>query len=54
MSDEDDDQVPAGVCTARACKCSKFKPKKGSKMYCGQPSCGHSVEWHHLPAKEIP
>jgi hypothetical protein len=50
---EDDDLIPEGVCTAIGCKCSHFKPRKNSAMYCGQPNCGHSVEWHHMNSREI-
>lgn len=52
MSDSDDN-VPSGVCTAPKCKCSCFKPQADRIMRCGQPKCGHSVEWHHMSAKEI-
>lgn len=50
----EDDQVPEGVCTAPKCKCSCFKPRKNSRMYCAQNDCAHSIEWHHLNAREIP
>lgn len=53
MSGDKDDVIPEGVCTALGCKCSCFKPKKKARMYCCQPNCGHSIEWHHLNAKEI-
>lgn len=53
MSREEEDDIPRGVCTALACKCSCFTPKEGSPMYCGQEGCNHSIEWHHLSAKEI-
>ncbi len=53
MSRDEEDKIPAGVCTAHFCKCSHFKPRRGSKMYCAQPDCGHSIEWHHLNAREI-
>ncbi|MES2155481.1 MAG: hypothetical protein V4510_10135 [bacterium] len=49
----DDDVVPRGVCTAIGCKCSHFKPRENSLMYCAQKKCGHSVEHHHLPAREV-
>lgn len=47
------DIVPAGVCTAIGCRCSCFASRENSLMYCMQPNCGHSVEHHHIPAKEI-
>lgn len=51
--DEDEDQVTEGVCTAHGCGCKHFKPRKYSPMYCVQKECGHSVEWHHVNAREI-
>lgn len=50
---EEDENVPEGICTANGCKCSCFKPRKDAKMYCAQKDCAHSIEWHHLNAKEI-
>lgn len=54
----DDENIPRGVCTASTmkrgiCKCSHFKSDPNSPMYCAQPNCGHSVEWHHLSAREV-
>jgi hypothetical protein len=53
MSQDEDDPIPRGVCTAISCKCSCFDPLPSRPMYCAQPECQHSVEWHHLNAKEI-
>lgn len=58
MADDDHEKnIPRGVCTASNrkgfCKCSHFQGRDGSPMYCSQPKCGHSVEWHHLSAKEL-
>lgn len=53
MSGDKDDGVPRGVCTASGCKCQHFKPDQDRPMYCEKKKCQHSVEWHHLPAKEI-
>jgi len=53
MSDDSEDVVPAGVCTSPGCKCSHFKPRKDSLMYCAQKNCAHSIEWHHLNSREI-
>lgn len=47
------DIVPKGVCTALKCRCSCFFPREGSPMYCAQPDCAHSIEWHHMDCREI-
>lgn len=49
----ENDPIPRGVCTARACRCDNFRPRKSGPMYCADPDCLHSVEWHSLSAKEI-
>jgi hypothetical protein len=51
-SDPDEDSVPEGVCTAPTCKCSHFNPREDSPMYCARKKCGHSVEWHHMNARQ--
>lgn len=55
MSDDTKDPIPAGVCTATKCKCDCFKPNHAanSPMYCAKKSCMHSVEHHHISAKDI-
>lgn len=53
MSDDAEDAVPKGVCTAPGCNCSRFNPQHGFQMYCSHKKCRHSVEWHHLSAKLI-
>lgn len=50
---KEDENVPRGVCTAPKCKCSCFNPKRRAPMYCTEEDCQHSVEWHHLNAKEV-
>lgn len=50
---ERDDVVPAGVCTALKCTCDRFMPRTGSPMYCARVGCGHSVEHHHLNARDV-
>ena len=48
----DDDLVPEGTCTAPKCRCTCFNPREDSPMYCERKKCGHSVEWHHLNARQ--
>ncbi len=50
-----DDAIPEGVCTAPNCKCECFKPDndRDRPMYCAKKNCSHSVEWHHVNAKEL-
>ena len=49
--DRAEDPVPSGTCTALKCECNRFHPRRDSLMYCRD--CGHSVEHHHIPAREI-
>lgn len=55
MSKDPDDVIPPGVCTALKCRCDSFIPnvEANAPMYCARKNCWHSIEWHHLPAKEI-
>ncbi len=48
---ERDDIIPAGVCTALHCSCAMFRPRDAGPMYCRD--CGHSVEHHHLDARDV-
>lgn len=50
---KEDEPIPVGVCTAPGCRCSCFQSRANSPMYCWQTICGHSVEWHHVPAREL-
>lgn len=50
---KEEDVVPRGVCTAPKCACDRFRPRKGAPMYCARKRCGHSVEFHHLAAREV-